>query len=110
MPATPRKAFTPRQRIDALLAAQGRCKACRVKVGDTFEIDHIIPLFQGGRHEPDNWQVLCQPCHRGEKTPADAKANAKLRRVKAKHEGTFPESKHKLKGRGFGWTPRSEFR
>lgn len=107
---TARKAFTPRQRLETLMAAKGRCKACQAKVGDEFDIDHIIPLFQGGKHEPDNWQVLCVPCHRGVKTPADATTNAKLRRLKAKNDGTFPESRHKLKSRGFGWTPRSEFR
>lgn len=39
-----------------------RCKQC----GSTadLELDHIIPLSQGGRDNADNIQVLCQKCHR----------------------------------------------
>lgn len=27
------------------------------------ELDHRIPLHQGGTDEPSNWQGLCKPCH-----------------------------------------------
>lgn len=29
-----------------------------------LEIDHIIPLSRGGRHDEDNMQTLCRPCNR----------------------------------------------
>jgi hypothetical protein len=29
-----------------------------------WELDHIVPLIDGGSHEPENLQTLCVPCHR----------------------------------------------
>ena len=36
-----------------------------------WELDHILPLVEGGGHEPSNLQTLCVPCHR-EKTRKEA--------------------------------------
>ena len=27
-------------------------------------LDHVKPLYHGGRHDPDNLQVLCWTCNR----------------------------------------------
>lgn len=27
------------------------------------QVDHKLPLFKGGTDDPDNLQVLCEPCH-----------------------------------------------
>lgn len=27
------------------------------------ELDHIVPLFRGGKDEPENRQGLCKECH-----------------------------------------------
>ncbi|MFD7605165.1 HNH endonuclease [Streptomyces mirabilis] len=32
---------------------------------DHLEVDHVIPIAQGGTWTLDNAQTLCQPCHRG---------------------------------------------
>ncbi len=29
-----------------------------------WELDHIVPLIEGGGHDPSNLQTLCVPCHR----------------------------------------------
>jgi len=29
-----------------------------------WELDHVVPLIDGGSHEPSNLQTLCVPCHR----------------------------------------------
>jgi len=29
-----------------------------------LEVDHIIPLSRGGRHDEDNMQILCRSCNR----------------------------------------------
>ena len=29
-----------------------------------WELDHVVPLIDGGGHEPSNLQTLCVPCHR----------------------------------------------
>jgi hypothetical protein len=40
-----------------------KCCICGSK--DNLEIDHIVPLSVGGRHDEDNMQVLCRKCNRG---------------------------------------------
>lgn len=46
----------------------GVCASC----GSTeeLEIDHVSPVWKGGRHDATNLQVLCYPCHKV-KTKAD---------------------------------------
>ena len=41
------------------------CAECKkaIKPKQKFNIDHIIPLGDGGTNEPENLQVLCVPCH-----------------------------------------------
>jgi len=71
-----------RLRGDSLYAVMKRlvrekprmCAACyatgRVTIGE--ELDHIVPLWQGGSNEAGNLQWLCRPCHR-EKTAREAR-------------------------------------
>ncbi|ENL7683100.1 HNH endonuclease [Proteus mirabilis] len=42
------------------------CTACGSLLAfpDGFELDHIIPLFKGGKDTTENCQVLCIECHR----------------------------------------------
>ena len=44
------------------------------------ELDHIVPLWEGGKNEPENFQALCQPCHRA-KTADEAKRRARAKRM-----------------------------
>ncbi len=81
---------------------RGRCASCRMdtyalkrkyrgrgstqklrKLGfkprqSLWELDHIVPLIDGGSHDPSNLQTLCTPCHI-DKTRLEAAA----RRAKA---------------------------
>ncbi len=98
--ATPRKAFTKKQRAEAFLRAGGRCELCEVKLSGRFDIDHILALHHGGLHEPANWRVVCVECHR-DKTKSDVKASAKIRRLQAKHDPDRERKPSRLKGRGF---------
>ena len=41
-----------------------RCAICRELLDETYEIDHIIPLFQGGHPtQESNLQALCKRDH-----------------------------------------------
>lgn len=110
---TARRAFTKRQREVAWIAAEGRCENCRVEVGREFDIDHRLALFHGGAHSPDNWRVLCRPCH-AEKTAEDASVSAKIRRLRKreagekKRRGREIRSNPKIRSAGFrGWRSMS---
>jgi hypothetical protein len=82
MAATPyqrewKRLYMMRQRHGALwevvwLRDGGRCVEC----GSTqdIEIDHIIPLSQGGKpHDPDNQQLLCKKCNLAKQTSDGAR-------------------------------------
>lgn len=96
--------FDKKTRIAAFARCGGKCESCeaKLKVGEG-EYDHVIPYFLSRDSSLDNCQVLCVPCHRGvgAKTADDQRIIAKVKRVKMKHEGTFPASKAKIKSRGF---------
>ncbi len=64
---------------------RGRGRAARLReLGfhprrSLWELDHIVPLIDGGGHEPANLQTLCVPCHRrksAEETRDRARARA----------------------------------
>ena len=47
-----------------------------------WELDHIVPLIDGGTHDTSNLQTLCVPCHRkksGEENSARAGVPARKR-------------------------------
>lgn len=46
-----------------------RCSLCRVTFPPhALEVDHRVPLRQGGRDVAENLQILCIPCHRAKST------------------------------------------
>jgi 5-methylcytosine-specific restriction enzyme A len=47
---------------------------CRVCGAPSTQVDHIIPVSQGGSSQRDNLQGLCAPCH---KAKSDAEQNAR---------------------------------
>ena len=58
-----------REKQAALTRSKGACERC----GDTAgrrEVDHIVPLRDGGANTRANLQVLCQACHKA-KTRVD---------------------------------------
>lgn len=49
-------------------APDGRCPKCGEPFSEAetrrrLSIDHVLPLSQGGRHSPENIQVLCHSCN-----------------------------------------------
>jgi 5-methylcytosine-specific restriction protein A len=54
-----------RHRAYAIRRANGRCEKCG-RPGRRLQVDHIIPVTQGGTHDESNLQVLCSgqgSCH-----------------------------------------------
>jgi 5-methylcytosine-specific restriction protein A len=50
-----------------------------------WELDHVVPLIDGGGHELSNLQTLCVPCHR-KKSADETRARAKKRGVEVERE------------------------
>ena len=42
---------------------KGKCYYCGKKVGDTYHVDHVIPLSRGGSNGPDNLVITCPDCN-----------------------------------------------
>ena len=42
----------------------GRCYWCGVAVGDSYHVDHVMPLSLGGSNGPENLVIACAPCNR----------------------------------------------
>lgn len=42
---------------------KGRCYWCDVKVGETYHMDHVVPLSRGGSDLPENLVVACPTCN-----------------------------------------------
>jgi 5-methylcytosine-specific restriction endonuclease McrA len=65
---TPRGTISERNRLDIVIRQGMKCNLCltsyhRLLHDLTFEVDHIIPLEQGGAHGKENMQALCPACH-----------------------------------------------
>jgi 5-methylcytosine-specific restriction endonuclease McrA len=77
-----RRSFTPKQRNMVATRQEWLCNVCKVDLcGIAFDIDHVQRLDALGKHEPENWQALCKPCH-AEKTRVDNREAKKGRRIR----------------------------
>ncbi len=64
----------PRGFVAKLLALQrGRCAVCRISISKKYHVDHITALAKGGKHAPENIQLLCPTCNlrKSAKDPID---------------------------------------
>lgn len=50
---------------------RGKCWHCGKKVGDTYHVDHLIPLYKGGSNDARNIVISCPTCNssKGAKMP-----------------------------------------
>lgn len=87
--ATPDAKIPPRVQLRVWTRAKGCCEAgCGRKLGpgDTWELDHITALVNGGEHRERNLRIACSWCHRA-KTNADVAEKARIDRKRKKAAG-----------------------
>jgi 5-methylcytosine-specific restriction enzyme A len=67
---------------------EGRCHICngKISVGEAWDVEHPIPLANGGSDDEANWRPAHVKCHK-RKTAEDAGKIAKTKRVRARHMG-----------------------
>ena len=63
------------------------------------QADHIIPMAEGGTHDPDNLRGVCKPCQ-------DTKAKEEAARGRARWQATRPTRRRKPEPHP-GATPQS---
>jgi hypothetical protein len=98
-----RRSFSRKERARIFALRKGRCYLCDGKIDGTveaFEIEHEIPWEISRDDSDDNLQLAHVKCHRV-KTAKDRKDIAKVHRMAAKFNGTWPKSKTPLRSRGF---------
>ena len=90
-----RRNWSQRQRLALFISANGACEACQIRLqpGQSWDLDHIIPLALGGADETYNLKVLCNGCHKAKTNQQDIPAISKLVRLKIKHLGAKVPSK-----------------
>jgi 5-methylcytosine-specific restriction endonuclease McrA len=57
---------------------QWLCVYCKCDVSQKYHVDHIIPLSKGGKHKPENIQVLCPSCNVRKSNKLDYKPIGRL--------------------------------
>ena len=98
-----RRSFTAKQRAEIVWSQGYKCAHCECSlITRPFQIDHIQRLDALGKHEPDNWQALCVPCH-AIKTKVDNREAKKGRRIRGDNK---PRVKKAIPSRGFNKTLR----
>lgn len=99
---TPDQEIPKRVKLRVWERCGGKCALTgrKLRPGDAYDFDHIIPLTLGGAHAETNLQVVSRDAHKA-KTASDVKARAKADRVRAKHLGQWPAPLRKLQSRGF---------
>ena len=61
--ATKRPYITPLVKKRVAAGQKWRCASCKSLLDETYEIDHVKPLFKGGTNRETNLQALCKRCH-----------------------------------------------
>jgi len=94
-------AIPPRVRARVFERHGGICHLSNRKIrpGDSWDLDHIIALVNGGEHRESNLAPALRDKHRL-KTAADVAEKAMIYRKRAKHIGIKPP-RQKIQSRGF---------
>lgn len=104
-----RRSFSASARVAIFRHHGGICHICHgnIHVGQQWEVEHVIPLAQGGTNEIANTRPAHRDCHAG-KTAKDAADTARAKRREARHIGAKPPPKVQIKSAGFAKKPARE--
>lgn len=104
--AAPDAKVPPRVRLRILRRFENKCYLTSIIIADgqTFDLEHIKPLEEGGRHAESNLAPVLRLPHEI-KTAAERKRQAKADRV-AKRAHGLVETKAPIQSRGF--PPKTE--
>lgn len=75
--------------LEWLFAEQaGRCDYCQIQMGQTYQLDHEIPLERGGDNTLENVHFVCRHCNNEKRTLTDEEYRVVLdfRKQKAARE------------------------
>ena len=112
MSRSPRDEFSRSTPREALARSGHRCEAvgpryglaeghrCNGDLGYGFDFDHVLEAALGGDASLDNCACVCRVCHKF-KTARGITEIRKADRIRDKHNGTFPRSRHRLRSQGF---------
>ena len=92
-----RRRFHPRVIWSLLKRQKLLCGECGAKLSHPVHLDHILPIWLGGKDEPENLQAVHEGCHKL-KTAQEATNRAKMRRIQEKHgrrQKTRPRGHHR---------------
>lgn len=94
-----RRRWSTKERAAIFLAADGLCHICSGKIatGEAWELEHVIPLAQGGDDAAENLRPAHAKCHKA-KTAEDASNTARAKRREAAHRGWKAPSKRPMPG------------
>ena len=84
----------PRVRLRVFARCEGKCGECGRKItpADTWIVEHIIALINGGENHERNLGITCGWC-KPNKDARDVAEKAKVARIKARHLGLKPPSR-----------------
>mgnify|MGYP001599250881 CR=1 FL=1 len=87
-------AIPPRVRLRIFERAKGVCYLSNVKIqpGDTWEVEHIVALCNGGEHRESNMAPALTAPHKV-KTKADLREKRKNERIRKRFAGIKPARK-----------------
>jgi 5-methylcytosine-specific restriction protein A len=89
-----REPLSKDERFDIIRLQNYKCNLCLNQLGSSsFEIDHIIPLEQGGTYDLSNLQGLCDSCHIFKTKVLDKGVIARLLQAKLQSKNSSNVSK-----------------
>jgi 5-methylcytosine-specific restriction endonuclease McrA len=101
-----RRSFSRKDRARIFAANNGLCHLCdgKIGVGEAWEVEHVIPWALTQDDSDDNLRPAHIKCHRTKTHQEDRPRISKAERQRAKHLGTWPKSRAKIRSRGFSNT------